>query len=93
MGNVRKLEVTWPPRDNYLINSDIYADSLQTSAIFSACHNGENIPYCWLQNHIFAGGEFSISDSLLTHALVGIPGINGTPWITMMSKNILIKCS
>ena len=40
MGKVRKLEVTWPPRDNYLINSDIYADSLQ-SAIFSACHNGK----------------------------------------------------
>ena len=27
------------------------------------------------------GGEFSQSDSLLTHALVGIPGITGTPWI------------
>ena len=40
MGKVRKLDVPWPPRDNYLINSDIYADSLQ-SAIFSACHNGK----------------------------------------------------
>ena len=39
------------------------------------------------------GGEFSQLDSLLTHALVGIPGITGTPWITRMSKNILIKCS
>ena len=38
-------------------------------------------------------GEFSQSDSLLTHALVGDPGITGTPWITRMSKNILIKCS
>ena len=38
--NVRKLEVPWPPRDNYLINSDIYAHSLQL-AIFSACHNGK----------------------------------------------------
>ena len=40
MGKVRKLEVLWPPRDDYLINSDIYADSLQ-SAISSACHNGK----------------------------------------------------
>ena len=39
------------------------------------------------------GGEFSQSDSLLTHALVGVPGITGTPWITRMSKNILIECS
>ena len=59
MGNVRKLEVTWPPRDNYLINSDTYADSLQ-SAIFSVCHNGENIPCCWLQNHIFAGNKENV---------------------------------
>ena len=39
------------------------------------------------------GGEFSQSDSLLTHAIVGIPGITGTPWITRMLKNILIECS
>ena len=39
------------------------------------------------------GGEFSQSDSLLTHALVGVPGITGTRLITRMSKNILIKCS
>ena len=26
-------------------------------------------------------GEVSQSDSLLTHALVGIPGFTGTPWI------------
>ena len=39
------------------------------------------------------GGEFSQSDSLLTHALVGIPGNTGTPWISRMSKTILIKCS
>ena len=39
------------------------------------------------------GGEFSQSDSLLTHALVGAPCITGTPWITRMSKNILIECS
>ena len=36
------------------------------------------------------GGELSQSDSLLTHALVGIPGFTGTPWITRMSKNILV---
>ena len=41
MGNVRKWEVPWPPRDNYLINSDTYAGSLQ-SAMFSACHNGKH---------------------------------------------------
>ena len=40
LGKVRKLEVPWTPRNNYLINSDIYADSLQ-SAMFSACHNGK----------------------------------------------------
>ena len=39
------------------------------------------------------GGEFSQSDSLLTHALVGIPGITGTPWTTRISKNTLIECS
>ena len=39
------------------------------------------------------GGEFSQSDSLLTHAIVGIPGITGTPWITRMLNNILIECS
>ena len=39
------------------------------------------------------GGEFSQSDSLLTHALVGVPGITGTPWITRMLNNILIECS
>ena len=39
------------------------------------------------------GGEFSQSDSLLTHALVGIPGITGTPWILRMLNNILIECS
>ena len=39
------------------------------------------------------GGEFSQSDSLLTHALVGIHGITGTPWITRMLNNILIECS
>ena len=39
------------------------------------------------------GGEFSQSDSLLSHALVGIPGITGTPWITRMLNNILIECS
>ena len=39
------------------------------------------------------GGEFSQSDSLLTHALVGIPGFTGTHWITRMSKNILGGCS
>ena len=39
------------------------------------------------------GVEFSQSDSLFTHALVGIPGTTGTPWITRMSKNILIECS
>ena len=36
------------------------------------------------------GGELSQSDSLLTHALVGIPGFTGTPLITRMSKNILV---
>ena len=40
MGKVRKREVPWPPRNYYLINSDIYAGSLQ-SAIFSACYNGK----------------------------------------------------
>ena len=30
------------------------------------------------------GGELSQSDSLRTHALVGIPGFTGTPWITRM---------
>ena len=39
------------------------------------------------------GGEFSQSDSLLSHAHVGIPGITGTPWITRMLNNILIECS
>ena len=39
------------------------------------------------------GGEFSQSDSLLSHALVGIPGITGAPWITRMLNNILIECS
>ena len=39
------------------------------------------------------GGEFSQSDSLLSHALVGITGITGTPWITRMLSNILIECS
>ena len=39
------------------------------------------------------GGEFSLSDSLLTHAIVGIPGITGTPWITRMLNKILIECS
>ena len=38
-------------------------------------------------------GEFSQLDSLLTHALLGIPGFTGTPWITRMSKNILVECS
>ena len=38
-------------------------------------------------------GEFSQSGSLLTHALVGVPGITGTPWITRMLNNILIECS
>ena len=37
------------------------------------------------------GGEFSQSESLLTHALVGFPGFTGTPWITRMSKNILVE--
>ena len=39
------------------------------------------------------GGEFSKSDSLLTHALVGIPGFTGTIWITGISKNSLFECS
>ena len=39
------------------------------------------------------GGEFSQSDSLLTHAIVGIPGSTGTPWITKMLNNTLIECS
>ena len=38
------------------------------------------------------GGELSKSYSLLTHALVGIPGFTGTHWITRMSKNILVEC-
>ena len=39
------------------------------------------------------GEEFSQSDNLLTHAIVGIPGITDTPWITRMLNNILIECS
>ena len=35
------------------------------------------------------GGKLSQSDSLLTHALVGIPGI---PWFTMDNKGVE-KCS
>ena len=37
------------------------------------------------------GGELSQSDILHTHALVGIPGFTGTPWITRMSKIFLLS--
>ena len=38
MGKMRKREVLWGPWNNYLINSDFYAGSIQ-SAMFSACYN------------------------------------------------------
>ena len=41
MGKVRKEEVPWPPRHNYLVNSDICTGSRQ-SAMFSACYNGKS---------------------------------------------------
>ena len=34
------MKGSWPPRNNYLINSDIYAGSLH-SAMFSVCYNGK----------------------------------------------------
>ena len=52
-------------------------------------------------------GELSKSDSLLSHALIEIPGIPWLlshalieipgnpwqPWITRMTKNVLVECS
>ena len=33
------------------------------------------------------GVEFSQSDSLLTHAFVGIPGFSGTPWLQLQLRS------
>ena len=69
------------------------------------CHGNQSSDPIWIKTIVVPvipmmvfgsndlGGEFSQSDSLLSHALVGIAGITGTPWITRMLSNILIECS